>query len=249
MSELELARPAVAFTSPGARARGDCALPVLAAIAVAVGLTLDRTLGWPGHVLADLFVAACWLAARRFATAEERHEQILCVILATLGELFLCFGWGLYEYRWKNIPVYVPLGHSLIFLAGLRIARLAPLWIERFVPPFATLAVLALALRGDDRLGLLLLPLFLLCLTWKRARRLYTVMFAVSFLVEVAGTQATAWRWMPVDPVFGLPLTNPPVCAGTFYCVLDLLVALSARIPRLRSRVRGSDAAPRRASR
>jgi len=249
VSELEPAPPAVAFTSPRIRARGDLALPIIAAVAVAVGLTLDRTLGWPGHVLADLFVAVCWLAARRFATAEERREQIFCVILATLGELFLCFGWGLYEYRWKNIPVYVPLGHSLIFLAGLRIARVAPLWIERFVPPLATLAVLVLAIRGEDRLGLLLLPMFLSCLVWKRARRLYTVMFAVSFLVEVAGTQATAWRWMPVDPVFGLALTNPPVCAGTFYCVLDLLVALAARTPWLRSRVEVEDAALHRASR
>lgn len=249
MNQLELARPAIASPASGARTRGDRALPALAAIAVAVGLTLDRTLGWPGHVLADLFVAACWLAARRFATAEERREQILCVILATLGELFLCFGWGLYEYRWKNIPVYVPLGHSLIFLAGLRIARVAPVWIERFVPPIATLAVLVLAIGGEDRLGLLLLPMFLSCLLWRHARRLYTVMFAVSFLVEVAGTQATAWRWMPVDPVFGLALTNPPVCAGTFYCVLDLLVALAARTPWLRSSMEVRDAAPRRASR
>lgn len=225
MTGLELTAKDLEFESSRDRARGDLALPAIAAIAVAVGLWLDRTFGWTGHLLADGFVAICWWAARRFASAEERREQILCVILATLGELFLCFGWGLYEYRHSNIPIYVPLGHSLIFLAGLRLARFAPAWIERAVPPIATLAVLILALRGDDRLGLLLLPMFLACLLWKRARRLYAVMFVVSFLVEVAGTQAESWRWMPVDPVFGLALTNPPVCAGTFYCVLDLLVA------------------------
>jgi hypothetical protein len=226
---LAEARPKVATRR---LARGDIALPSIAVIAVAVGLTLDRTFGWPGHVAADLFVAAGWLLARCFATIHERREQILCVILATAGELFLCFGWGLYEYRFFNIPVYVPLGHSLIFLAGLRLARFAPAWSERAVPVIATIAVFALALRGDDRLGVMLLPLFLACLLWKRARRLYAVMFAVSFLVEVAGTRAEAWRWMPVEPVFGLTLTNPPVCAGTFYCVLDLLVALASHFLR-----------------
>lgn len=238
MSDAGAVGPSLAVEDRGAESatnrfvRGDLALPAIALIAVAIGLALDHALDFTGHVLADLFVAGCWFAARRFATGEERREQILCVVLATLGELFLCFGWGLYEYRWKNIPVYVPLGHSLIFLAGLRLARFAPAWSERLVPPIATLAVLALALRGDDRLGLVLLPMFLACLLWKRARRLYAVMFVVSFLVEVAGTRAAAWRWMPVDPVFGLALTNPPVCAGTFYCVLDLLVAWASRLAR-----------------
>ncbi len=210
--------------------RGDVALPAIAIVAIAVGLFLDRTFGYPGHLLADGFVLLCWFAARRIATRVERVEQILCVVLATLGELFLCFGWGLYEYRFHNIPLFVPLGHSLIFLAGLRLARRAPPRIAQLIVPIALAAVILLALRGDDRLGLLLFPLFALCLLVKRQRRLYAVMFLVSYLVEIAGTRAQAWRWIAVDPVFGLTLTNPPVCAGTFYCVLDLLVLIAQRI-------------------
>lgn len=237
MVNAELDTPVENARAPLARhelargtARGDIGLPAIAVVAIAVGLFLDRTFGYPGHLLADGVVLLCWFAARRIASPQERVEQILCVVLATLGELFLCFGWGLYEYRFHNIPLFVPLGHSLIFLAGLRLARRAPPRIANLIVPLALAAVVGLFLRGDDRLGVLLFPLFLLCLLVKRQRRLYAVMFVVSYLVEIAGTRAQAWRWMAIDPVFGLTLTNPPVCAGTFYCVLDLLVLIAQRI-------------------
>lgn len=210
--------------------RGDLALPALAAVAIAVGLFLDSRFGWTGHLAADAFVLTCFLAARRFATPRERLEQLLCVALATAGECFLCFGWGLYEYRHHNLPVFVPLGHSLIFLAGLRIARSTPRVMARIVVPTAAIAVATLAWLGHDRLGLILFPLFLLCLVSRAQRHLYAVMFALSFLVEVAGTAVKSWAWEPLDPWFGLTLTNPPVCAGTFYCVLDVLVVTVMRV-------------------
>lgn len=210
--------------------RGDVALPAIALLAIAVGLFLDSRFGWNGHLAADAFVLVCFLAARRFATPRERLEQLLCVVLATAGECFLCFGWGLYEYRHHNLPIFVPLGHSLIFLAGLRLARSAPRITARIVVPAAASAVLTLAWMGLDRLGLILFPLFLLCLISRAQRHLYAVMFAVSFLVEVAGTAVESWAWEPMDPWFGLSLTNPPVCAGTFYCVLDVLVVAAMRM-------------------
>ncbi len=220
-------------------AAGDVALPLIAVIALGVGLVLDARFGYPGQLAADALVVAAWIAMRRIATPAERIEQILCVVIATAGELFLCFGCGFYEYRHANIPVFVPFGHALVYLAGVRLARYAPRISASVVVPIATIAVATLAWRGDDRFGLVIFPLFLACLVPRRSRRFYAVMFVVTFVLEIAGTRLEAWRWTPVEPIFGLPLTNPPLAAGAFYCVLDLLVlgaalGLRAGFPRRR---------------
>jgi hypothetical protein len=213
--------------------RGDVALPLIAVAAVVLGLLVERAFAYPGHLAANATTFAFVLLARRFASAEERVDQLLCIAFAALGELFLCFVWGLYEYRFANIPLFVPLGHSLIFLAGLRVARFAPRGIAAAVVAAGGALVLLLAVPSSplglrDGLGLVLFPIFLLCLIPRPSRRLYGTMFVVSFLVELAGTGIGSWRWVERDPWFGLTLTNPPLCAGTFYCVLDLLVVRAA---------------------
>lgn len=206
------------------------AVPFLTTLAVAVGLFLDASFpDIPGHVAANLFVALCFAMVFRAATAHERRSLLLCVAVATLGELFLCFGWGLYEYRHGNLPPFVPLGHSMIFLTGCRLAPAFRPWIWRAVAAGSAVGVAALAVTGVDTAGLLWYPLFALCLVLSPARPLYGVMFLLALAVEVAGTRAGSWVWFDTVPWFGLRSTNPPLCAGTFYCVLDLLVLTAER--------------------
>jgi hypothetical protein len=38
--------------------------------------------------------------------------------------------WGLYQYRWGNVPLFVPAGHGLLYLFALRATR-TPLMIDR----------------------------------------------------------------------------------------------------------------------
>lgn len=211
------------------------AVCLITAFAVAAGLLIDSLRpDLAGHVAANLLVAACFAAVFRLADAAERRSLLVCVVMATLGELFLCFVWGLYEYRHGNLPPFVPLGHSMIFLSGCRLAHLAPRSSWRLVAALAGAAVAALAAFGIDTAGLLWLPLYLLCLLISRERALYGVMFVIAWLVEIAGTRAGSWVWFDTVPWFGLRSTNPPLCAGTFYCVLDLLVLWTLRAPAFR---------------
>lgn len=206
-------------------------LPLLTLLTVAIGLAIDALLpDLRGHWIANGFVAVCWLVAFRLATRAERRSLVACVLLATAGELFLCFVWGLYEYRHGNLPPFVPLGHSMIFLTGCRIAPRMPPITWRLVVLLATPAVIALAALGIDTGGVLWYPLFLACLLIPRMRTLYGVMFAMALLVEIAGTQVGSWAWSAQIPLFGLRSTNPPLCAGVFYCVLDVLVLGSERL-------------------
>ena len=61
------------------------------------------------------------LATFIFLFAFVRHlpvdpRQVICAILvATLGEIVLSLGWGLYSYQHALIPLYVPPGHGLFY--------------------------------------------------------------------------------------------------------------------------------------
>jgi hypothetical protein len=56
------------------------------------------------------------------------------------------------------------------------------------------------------------------------SRKLYATMFVLSLAMELYGTWIGNWVWAPQVPWLGLTADNPPLAAGAFYCVLDLLV-------------------------
>ena len=94
-------------------------------------------------------------------------------------------------------------------------------------PLAASPFVFFLALTGLGTLDGLLFALFLLCLLSGRANRLYAVMFVLSLAMEVYGTWLGNWTWAPKAPWLGFTTTNPPLAAGAFYCMLDMLVVAS----------------------
>lgn len=208
-------------------------IPCLMALAVAIGLALDSIGTMPAQYAADGVVVALWAAMLAAAEPRERRIALVCMAWATLGELLLAFGLGLYEYRHGNLPLFVPLGHSMLFLAGLRIAPRLPALASPAIVAVSAVAVAWRVAHGVDTLALPLYPLFLCC--WgcgfaarsATSRQALATMLALAWLVELAGTGTGAWRWTPVlswIPGAALTATNPPLAAGAFYCVLDVLV-------------------------
>jgi len=53
----------------------------------------------------------------------ERAQAILVVLIATLGEVLGSVLWGVYEYRLGNLPLFVPPGHGIVYLTGLRLSQ------------------------------------------------------------------------------------------------------------------------------
>jgi hypothetical protein len=79
-------------------------------------------------------------------------------------------------------------------------------------------------LSGFDTMGGILFLTFLFCLIFGEAKKLYATMFILSLILEIYGTWLGNWTWAYDVPWLGLTSTNPPACAGVFYCILDLLV-------------------------
>ena len=191
---------------------------------IAGGLAFDQTVEFWGQTLTNIALWALLLHWLRGARPDERLSIGVCVFYATLGEIFLSLVWGLYEYRLSNIPLFVPPGHALLFMLGGILARHARDWITWVVPLAATPFVFLLAVTGIGTLDALLFALFLLCVLSGRASKLYCVMFVLSLAMEILGTWLGNWTWAGEAPWLGFTTVNPPLAAGAFYCMLDMLV-------------------------
>jgi hypothetical protein len=211
-------------------------MPLLIVATIVAGLWLDQSFAW-GQVAVNAAAWAVLAVLWKRSPPEERPALALCLAFATAGEVFLSLAWGLYDYRLGNIPLFVPPGHVLLFWLGTRIAARLPERSEWLVPLASLPVVAGLALTGHDTFGPLLFAMFVACMAIPRGRRLYATMFALSLAMELYGTWLGNWTWRADVPWLGLATTNPPLAAGAFYCVLDLLV-LWGRAAWARSRER-----------
>jgi hypothetical protein len=189
------------------------------------GLALDIVLGWPGQHLATLWACAVWVWLYRAGGPAERHSLLLCMLIAGAGEVVLSLVWGLYDYQFANLPLFVPPGHALLMTLGVLVAARLPVraTVLAVMLPGALYALYAWG-ADVDRLGAALFLVFAGCLAWGRDRALYSVMFALALAMELYGTALGNWTWRLVVPGLGISAANPPFAAGAFYALLDLLV-------------------------
>ncbi len=201
---------------------------------ISCGLWLDATFGWAGQHLATIWAIAVWAWLYRLGTTRERFIIAVATILSGLGEVFLSLIWGVYDYQFHNVPLFVPPGHALLMTLGLLVASRIP---ASFNLPFVLLITLAAVKWGMyawftdfDRFGVVLFGLYLACVAFGRARTLYATMFMLALIMELYGIAMGNWLWHPVAPWVSLSAANPPFSAGAFYCALDLLVLAATRL-------------------
>jgi hypothetical protein len=160
---------------------------------------------------------------------EVRTQVIVAVAFTTLGEYVASVYMGGYTYRFENVPAYVPLGHGMVYLTSIALAR-SGLFL-RYARAIATSVVLVCgawsiwgisgyAEQGDSG-GALLFCVFLACLFKGRSPLVYLAAFFITTWLELVGTAAGAWKWADVDPVFGLSQGNPPSGVAVWYCLVD----------------------------
>jgi hypothetical protein len=223
-------------TSPALDHSAASPLPAWTIVAlITIGLLVDQHIPVWGQDAVSIVTWAMLLFWLARSTPDTRTSMILCVAYATAGEIFLSLGWGLYEYRLNNIPLFVPPAHALVFVLGIAITKRMPDSIIWMVPLAAAPPVIALAWIGADTMGLILYTLLLLCMIFSRGRKLYAVMFMLSLGLEIYGTAIGNWYWLHEVPVTGWTTLNPPLAAGTFYCMLDMLVVTTMNARRRRN--------------
>ncbi len=198
------------------------------------GLMVDRFGGIAGQLALSVWSWALMFALIAASPARWRLPFYACLVWATAGEIFLSLVWGLYSYRLGNVPFFVPPGHVMLFWMGLVLAPRAAQWFVNLVPVLAIAYAGYAFYSGFDTISIMLVGLFVLCWLQPDGKRLYSLMLVVSLLAEFYGTWLGNWTWHPDVPYLGLSSHNPPLAAGGFYCVLDILVALTAHSLRAR---------------
>jgi hypothetical protein len=210
---------------------------------VTIALPLDRATSSLEQAVLGLTAWIFLGVALRLQPPAVRVQIAALVVVATLLEIIGSIVWGAYRYRLENLPLYVPAGHGLFYLAALRIASL-PL-LERHarriviaITAGATVWMLYGLARPPlpDLLGFVTWAVFIRFIVRGRYPLLYAVSFAMTTALELYGTGLGIWRWAPVLPGLMLPAGNPPTGIGAGYAAMD---ALTRRIVgRLRARDR-----------
>jgi hypothetical protein len=203
----------------------------LAVAVLAAGLALDIYTDLPGQALLSAAVWFLLFYLLRDAEAGERRALLACLVIATVGELFLSLVWGLYPYRLGNVPMFVPPGHVLLLLLGITLAARMTRRTADVILGCAAVYAFAAGATGVDTFALpLLAALAIVSLLMPRHRPLYASTFLLALALELYGTWLGNWTWAREVPVIALVTTNPPGIASAFYAVLDALVACTALV-------------------
>lgn len=231
--------------------RGSIAYAIAFAVFVAIALPLDRSTSALEQSLLGLTAWGLLFVALRLQSPAVRVQVVALVVLATFLEVIGSIVWGAYRYRLENLPLYVPAGHGLFYLAALRVASL-PL-LERHarkvviaVTAGATLWMLYGLARPPlpDLLGFVTWAIFIRFVVRGRYPLLYAVSFAMTSALELYGTGLGIWRWAPVLPGLMLPAGNPPTGIGAGYAAMDALTRrIVGRLPRRWAGRRAADTA------
>lgn len=165
---------------------------------------------------------------------QRRVLAIIFVPLSAVGEIIFTMLLGLYHYRGGSIPLYVPLGHSILLSIGLGIgesefAKLHQARLQLGLILFhAALIGSALILFGDT-LSAILVTAFFAMLRYIPRRTTYLVIGILVLYIELLGTMWRCWTWS-LTPFGSIHTTNPPTGAFACYVIADLIAVKCATL-------------------
>jgi hypothetical protein len=197
--------------------------------------------GRSGEVAIGVVTWLVLLAAVRPSSSSERAQVAAVVLIASAGEVLGSLILGLYEYRRGGIPAFVPPGHGLVYLAGLRLSQTPQVRAHAAMVVRVAIAAAAGWTAGGlafgplpDVAGALAAAALLAFLLRGREPTLFACMLFFVAVLELYGTAMGTWQWAAHWPGLHIPQANPPSGVAAGYCVFD---ALALRLgPRLRRR-------------
>jgi hypothetical protein len=162
---------------------------------------------------------------------EVRAQTLLIVVFSSLIEVFASLIWGVYSYKYANLPLFVPPGHGILHLVALSLVT----WLKRdralisaalaFSVVWALLGLVVFRLDVLGAIGVLMLAALLLIS--RRAVVYAAVVFVVAPL-ELFGVFVGSWEWHARVPVLGIASGDPPSGAAAGYNLFALLAFLCA---------------------
>jgi hypothetical protein len=229
----------------------DLLIPVVVMLWIGIGAAIDHDAGIWRQRAVGFATWSILLLLLRGEPRRVRAQVSVVMACATVVEFTASPLLGMYIYRLHNVPLYVPAGHGMIYLAALALGRSAFATRHARRLTFGALGLCgAWALWGvtlaarSDVLGLLLFLCLVRFVLVGRQPLVYAGAFVVCTYLELVGTGAGAWTWAPHGPMGWLSQGNPPSGIPGAYCFLDAaglrfapqIVGALERLPALRVR-------------
>jgi len=202
----------------------------LAVLAITVlGLALDQQVDLTGQLVLSACTWGFLLLFMVYLTPMERATTVVVIVVATMAEIVGSVIWGVYDYRLGNLPLFVPAGHGLVYLAGLRLSQTALAEAKRPGPRVGRdHHGVGVGIAGGDRAG-----------AQGRGRRVrgrharrvpaarqapavYAGVFFVVAFLELYGTIIGTWTWAEEVPGLGISDGNPPSGVASGYVFFDI---------------------------
>ncbi len=126
---------------------------------------------------------------------------ILLMTICSLGaEIIGTYIITAYRYRLDNIPIYIPLGHAVIYTTAYQLCRHSIVWrfrkpIEKNLKCIAFFVCFFSLVFLNDVGGFLCYLIFLILLATRKKPLFYLCMFFIVYFVEISGTALSTWVW------------------------------------------------------
>lgn len=180
--------------------------------------------------ITNVLVLVVFIYIYKKVSVKTKKLMIYGVIIAILGEIFFSLVLGMYTYRLDNLPLYVPLGHAIVYVAVYYMIK-EPLVLKHQNKIINTLYLLILLYSslwlfyGDDLFGFICM-LLILYIFYKnpQTKLFFTFMFFMIVYLELLGTYYQCWYWPEIwfDKISFVPSANPPSGISVFYFAFDI---------------------------
>jgi hypothetical protein len=208
--------------------------PVFLALMVAI-LALDS------QALYQIFPYGQWLASLatfiyffyiyRLCSPRLKRLMLIGLFISLLGEVSFSLVIHMYEYRLKNIPFYVPPGHTILYAQVFMFVR-EP-WVLRHAARlkwgmFGTAALFSLSwlVFRHDLYGFICFGVFcfFIMLVRRESQLFFLTMYLLVAYLELWGTSLGCWYWHPflLNRWPAISSANPPSSISVFYMAFDL---------------------------
>lgn len=156
--------------------------------------------------------------------------MLLMTFVSFFAEVIGSILLNLYDYRLYNIPMYIPLGHAVMYAIIYLICRQPLLWshhkiIERFISRFAWGLTLLSFFILQDVAGFLCFMLFWVILIYRKKKLFYLAMFLLVYYIELLGTSFYCWSWygtLGKHPAYP-PIAFAPSGIAGLYVLIDIV--------------------------
>ncbi|GGD39665.1 hypothetical protein GCM10012288_12100 [Malaciobacter pacificus] len=180
--------------------------------------------------ISNIIVIATFIYLYRNVTVKIRKIMLYGVFLGLAGETLFALILGMYSYRLENLPIYVPFGHSIVYVIVFYIAKEKLVKINyqsviKYLYIFMTTFSTYWFIIKDDTFGFICF-LFIVYLFYKKPqmRLFYLIMYCMVLYLELVGTYYNCWVWP--ETWFGkidfISSANPPSSISLFYFGFDL---------------------------